>query len=66
MIEHEVQSFLFMGLSIAFHNIPEGISIMVPIYYGSNNFKKAFLCTFLAGVSEIVGGVLSFLVFKVL
>lgn len=55
---------LFMGLSIAFHNIPEGISIMVPIYYGSNNFKKAFLCTFLAGFSEIVGGVLSFLVFK--
>lgn len=60
----DVKLGLFMGLSIAFHNIPEGISIMVPIYYGSNNFKKAFLYTFLAGISEVFGGVISYLIFK--
>ncbi len=55
---------LFMGLSIALHNIPEGISIMVPVYYGSGSYKKAFLFTLIAGVSEVVGGVVFYLIFN--
>lgn len=60
----DVKLGLFMGLSIALHNIPEGISIMVPIYYGSNSFKKAFFYTFLAGISEVIGGVVFYIIFK--
>jgi len=60
----DIKLGLFMGLSIAFHNIPEGISIMVPIYYGSNNFKKAFFYTFLAGISEVIGGVVFYIIFR--
>ena len=37
---------------------------MVPIYYGSNNFKKAFLYTLVAGIAEPIGGVVFYLLFK--
>lgn len=59
----DIRIGLFMGFSIALHNIPEGISIMVPIYYGSGNFKKAFIYTLVAGVAEILGGVIFYLLF---
>lgn len=60
----DVRLGLFMGLSIALHNIPEGISVMVPIYYGTDNFKKAFLYTLIAGLAEPIGGVIFYLLFK--
>ena len=46
-------------IAIALHNIPEGISIAVPIYYSSKSKKKAFLYTFLAGLSEPIGAILT-------
>ena len=60
----DIRLGLFMGLSIALHNIPEGISIMVPVYYGSGSYKKAFLFTLIAGISEVVGGVVFYLLFN--
>ena len=57
----DVKLGLFLGLSIALHNIPEGISIMVPIYYGTGSFKKAFFYTLIAGLSEVIGGVVFYL-----
>lgn len=60
----DVRLGLFLGISIALHNIPEGISVMVPVYYGSNNFKKAFLYTLIAGIAEPIGGVVFYLLFK--
>ncbi len=61
---NDIKLGLFLGISIALHNIPEGISIMVPIYYGSNNFKKAFLYTLIAGIAEPIGGVIFYVLFK--
>jgi len=61
---NDVRLGLFLGISIALHNIPEGISVMVPVYYGTNNFKKAFLYTLLAGLAEPIGGVIFYLLFK--
>ena len=46
-------------LSIALHNIPEGISIAVPIYYSTKSKKKAIFYTFLAGLSEPIGAILT-------
>ncbi len=60
----DIRLGLFMGLSIALHNIPEGISIMVPVYYGSGSYKKAFLFTLVAGLSEVIGGVIFYLIFN--
>lgn len=42
-------------VAIAIHNIPEGIAISMPIYAATGNVKKAFLWSFLSGVSEPTG-----------
>ena len=47
-----------LSLAIALHNIPEGIIIAVPIYYSTNNRKKALLYTTISGFSEILGAIL--------
>jgi ZIP family zinc transporter len=46
-------------IAIALHNIPEGISIAIPIYYSTKSKKKAILYTFLAGLSEPFGAILT-------
>lgn len=50
-----------MSLAIALHNIPEGISIAIPIYYSTNNRKKALLLTAISGFSELFGAIISYL-----
>ena len=51
-----------LSLAIMFHNIPEGISIAVPIYYASKSKKKALLYTFLSGIAEPLGAILTYLI----
>lgn len=51
-------------IAIAMHNIPEGISIAMPIYYATKNKKKAFLYTFISGMSEPLGAILAYLFLK--
>lgn len=46
-------------IAIALHNIPEGISIAVPIYYSTKSKKKAIFYTFLASLSEPFGAILT-------
>lgn len=46
-------------IAIALHNIPEGISIAVPIYYSTKSKKKAIFYTFLASLSEPLGAILT-------
>ena len=41
--------------------IPEGISIAIPIYYATNSKKKAYFYTFISGFSELVGAFLAYL-----
>lgn len=55
---------LKLTLAIMAHNIPEGICIGVPIYYSTKSRKKAFLYTFISGIAEPIGAVLTFLIFK--
>ena len=50
-----------IGLAIAIHNIPEGIAVSVPIYFATGSRRKAFLHSFLSGLSEPVGGLAGFL-----
>lgn len=50
---------LSICIAIALHNIPEGISIAVPIYYSTNSKKKAIFYTFLAGLSEPIGAIIT-------
>lgn len=53
-----------LTMAIMAHNIPEGISISIPIYYSTKNRRKAFLYTFIAGLSEIFGALLFYNLFK--
>jgi len=51
-----------IAVAIAIHNIPEGIAVSVPIYYATGNKKKAFLWSFLSGMSEPLGALIGFLI----
>lgn len=52
---------LILAIAIALHNIPEGISISIPIYYSTQSKSKAFLYTFISGLSEPLGALISYL-----
>ena len=49
-----------LAIAIALHNIPEGISIAIPIYYSTQNKIKALTYTLLAGFSELLGAIISY------
>lgn len=49
-----------LAFTIAMHNIPEGICIAVPIYYATKNKLKSFSYTFISGISEPIGALLTF------
>lgn len=49
-------------IAIAIHNIPEGIAVSVPIYYSTGDKKKAFLYSFLSGLSEPIGAIIGYLI----
>lgn len=48
--------------AIALHNIPEGIAVSVPVYYATGSKKKAFVYSFLSGLSEPLGALIGFLI----
>ncbi len=50
-----------IAVAIAIHNIPEGIAVSVPVYYATGSKKKAFLYSFLSGLSEPVGALVGYL-----
>lgn len=51
-----------IAVAIAIHNIPEGIAVSVPIYYATGSKKKAFIYSFLSGLSEPLGAVIGYLI----
>ena len=53
---------LAIAVAIAIHNIPEGLAISAPIYAATGNRRKAFLWSFLSGVSEMIGAFLAAIV----
>ncbi len=51
-----------IAVAIAIHNIPEGIAVSVPIYYSTGSRRKAFLYSFLSGMSEPIGAIFGYFV----
>jgi len=49
-----------IAVAIAIHNIPEGIAVSIPIFYATNDRKKAFVYSFLSGLSEPVGALIGY------
>ncbi|TXT64508.1 MAG: Zinc transporter ZupT [Promethearchaeota archaeon] len=54
-----VELGIILAIAIAVHNIPEGIAVSVPIYSLTGSRKKAFLWSFLSGISEFIGALIS-------
>jgi len=50
-----------IAVAIAIHNIPEGIAVSVPIYFATGSKKKAFIYSFLSGLSEPLGASVGFI-----
>lgn len=50
-----------VAIAVAIHNIPEGIAVSIPVYYSTENRKKAFFLSFLSGLAEPVGAIIGFL-----
>ncbi|KNY29367.1 zinc transporter ZupT [Pseudobacteroides cellulosolvens] len=50
-----------IAVAIAIHNIPEGIAVSIPIYYATEDKKKAFKLSFLSGLSEPVGAIIGYI-----
>lgn len=57
-----VQLGILLALAIALHNIPEGIAVAVPIYLSTLNRRKAFKWSFISGMSEPLGAILTWLI----
>ena len=53
-----------IAVAIAIHNIPEGIAVSVPIFYATGDRKKAFIYSFLSGLSEPLGALLGYVVLR--
>jgi ZIP family zinc transporter len=51
-----------IAVAVAIHNIPEGIAVSIPIYYATGSRRKAFVYSFLSGVSEPIGALIGFFV----
>lgn len=49
-------------VAIAVHNIPEGIAVSVPIFYATNDKKKAFWLSFSSGLAEPVGALVGYFI----
>ncbi len=58
----DIKLGIFIAIAIAIHNIPEGIAVSIPIYYATSNRNKAFLYSFLSGLSEPVGAAVGYLI----
>lgn len=53
-----------IATAIAIHNIPEGVSVAVPILYATQNRGKAFLISFLSGLTEPLGAFVGYLLLQ--
>jgi ZIP family zinc transporter len=53
-----------IAVAIAIHNIPEGIAVSVPVFYATGDRKKAFLWSFLSGLTEPLGALAGYLVLR--
>jgi ZIP family zinc transporter len=53
-----------IAVAIAIHNIPEGIAVSVPVFFATGDKKKAFMYSFLSGLSEPVGALIGYFILR--
>lgn len=58
----DVNLGIAIALAVAIHNVPEGLAVAVPVYYATDDRKKAFCYSFLSGLAEPAGALAGFLI----
>eukprot|EP00002_Diphylleia_rotans_P036690 TRINITY_DN8118_c0_g1_i3.p1 TRINITY_DN8118_c0_g1~~TRINITY_DN8118_c0_g1_i3.p1 ORF type:complete len:331 (+),score=73.31 TRINITY_DN8118_c0_g1_i3:57-1049(+) len=53
-----------LAIAVALHNIPEGVCVSMPIYHATKSVKKAFLWSFVSGISEPIGAFVGWIALK--
>lgn len=53
-----------IAVAIGIHNIPEGIAVSVPIYYSTGSRMRAFVFSFLSGLSEPLGALVGYFLLR--
>lgn len=53
-----------IAMAIAIHNIPEGVAVSVPVFFSTGSKKKAFVYSFLSGLSEPLGALVGFTILR--
>ena len=51
-------------IAMIIHNIVEGIIIAIPIYYSTNSKRRALIFTLIASLSEVLGALIIYILFK--
>jgi ZIP family zinc transporter len=59
---NELSLGIAIAVAVAIHNIPEGISVAMPIYCATGDKKKAFYMSLLSGIAEPVGAIMAYLI----
>jgi len=58
----DIRLGLLLTLAIALHNIPEGIAVSIPLYINNGSKRNAFKWSFISGMSEPVGALVTWLI----
>lgn len=53
-----------IAVAISIHNIPEGIATSLPIYFSTGKKIRAFLISFLSGMTEPLGAIVGYLILR--
>ncbi len=53
-----------IAVAIAIHNIPEGIATSLPIYFSTGKRLRAFMISFLSGITEPLGAIFGYIILK--
>lgn len=53
-----------IAVAVAIHNIPEGLAVSAPIYYATKSKKRAFILSFLSGISEPFGALIGYFILR--
>ena len=58
----DIRLGILLTLAIALHNIPEGIAVSIPLYLNNGSKRNAFKWSFISGMSEPVGALVTWLI----
>ncbi|MBZ0110012.1 MAG: ZIP family metal transporter, partial [Candidatus Scalindua rubra] len=56
----DIRLGVLIAIAIAIHNIPEGISVSMPIFYATGNRNKVFFFSAISGLSEPLGALVGY------